>query len=49
MKKYKVWYRTEDGDCSKVWTKAANKKEAIEYVKREYWDVESIIDVEEMK
>lgn len=49
MKKYKVWYRTEDGDCSKAWTYANDKNDAKERIKREYWDVENIIDVEEMK
>ena len=46
MSKYYVTYRSStDYDCCIVWTNARSKQEAIEDVKNEYWDVESIIDV----
>ena len=46
MSKYYVTYRSStDHDCCTVWTNARSKQEAIEDVKSEYWDVESIIDV----
>lgn len=48
MKKYYVTYRSStDHDCCTVWTNAHSKQDAINDVKSEYWDVESIIDVEE--
>lgn len=48
MKKYHVTYRSStDNDCCTVWTIASSKQAAIEDVKNEYWDVESIIDVVE--
>ena len=46
MKKYHVTYRSStDHDCCTVWTMASSKQAAIEDVKHEYWDVESIVDV----
>ena len=48
MKKYHVTYRSStDHDCCTVWTMASSKQAAVEDIKNEYWDVESIIDVVE--
>ena len=44
MKKWKVTYRDEEGDIANVWCEALTKSDAIDYVKDEYWDIESIID-----
>ena len=45
-KKYYVVYKSStDHDCCTVWTEAWSKEDAIDEVKHEYWDIESIIDV----
>lgn len=44
MKKWKVTYRDTDGDITSVWCEATSKNDAIEYIKEEYWDIESIVE-----
>lgn len=46
MAKYTICYLDKEGDTSKVWVEARNKEEAIQKVKREYWDIDSIIYVQ---
>ena len=46
MKRYYVVYKSSsDHDCCTVWTEARSKEDAIDNVRGEYWDIESIIDV----
>lgn len=48
MKKYIVCYRSStDHDSCKVWVRASCPEEAEEKARREYWDIESIINVYE--
>ena len=49
MKQWKVVYETRDGDTTAVWTYANNEDQAIDEVQDEYWDIEEIISVQEMK
>ena len=44
--KYKIYYKPKGDDLCSVWTEASSKEEAINKVKREYWDIERIIDVQ---
>lgn len=43
--KWKVYYEDKHGNLQKCWTEAGSKKDAIEDVRSEYWDVSKIIDV----
>ena len=50
MKTYYITYRSStDGDCCAVWTNANSKDEAIDDVKSEYWDIETILEVREIR
>lgn len=49
MKKWIVCYEDKSGDTSKVWLYANSADEAAEEAKREYWDIEEILYVKEMK
>lgn len=43
-----IYYKPKGDDLAKVWVTAKSRKEAVEKVKREYWDIEEIIDVIKM-
>lgn len=45
MKKFKINYRTLEGDISNVWLEAYDKDDAKIRLKQEYWDVREIISV----
>ena len=45
MRYYVTYTSSTDNDCCTVWTEASSKREAIENVKDEYWDVKEIIEV----
>ena len=48
MKRFTIDYiSSTDHDICHVWTTAHNEQEAIENVKDEYWDIESIVDCHE--
>lgn len=47
MKKYIIKYEDKSGDLTSVWVTASSKEEAKEKVKREYWDVVSILICQE--
>lgn len=50
MKKYHVIYESSiDHDCCTVWTEANSKEDAINDVMFDYWDVDSIIEVQEVE
>ena len=48
MKKYSVRYLDKEGDSTKVWVEADSIEQAKQEVKREYWDIETIISVTPM-
>lgn len=43
--RYMVRYTTKDGDYDKEWCHADSEEEAIETIKREHWNIESIDSV----
>jgi hypothetical protein len=43
--KFYVDYLDRSGDYCHVWINADSKQEAISNVKREYWDIDQIVDV----
>lgn len=45
MKKFFVDYLDKGGDYCHVWVEANSKDDAIYQAKREYWDIEQIVDV----
>jgi len=45
MKKYLIRYLDKEGDSTKVWVEADNVEQAKQEVKREYWDIETIVSV----
>lgn len=47
--KYYVDYLTSDGDLNHVWVDAFDKADAEEKARREYWDIDQIIDVRKAK
>lgn len=44
MKRWYITYRSSDNDISRIWLTATSKEQAISEAKREYWDIEEIID-----
>lgn len=46
--RWKVYYRDQHDDLQKCWTEAANKEDAKDYVKSEYWDCVRIVSVERL-
>jgi type II secretory pathway component PulF len=46
MKKFIIDYITLEGDLSSVWINAYTAEEAKKQLKREYWDVQEIIMIE---
>lgn len=49
MKKWKVWYTDKFGDTAKCWVYADTPEEAKAEVMHEYWDVDTIDCVAELK
>lgn len=47
--KFYIDYLDSDGDLCHVWVDAFDKNEAEEIAKREYWDIDSIINVYQKK
>lgn len=45
MKKWKICYREKAGDIANVWVYAETRDEAKREAKREYWDIDYIIEV----
>ena len=45
MKKFKINYRTIEGDISQAYVEAGNVEDAKVQLRREYWDVYEIINV----
>lgn len=46
MKQWKVQYiSTNDGDCCSVWVWAEDEIQAKEEARREFWDIDRIIQV----
>ena len=45
MKKFFVDYLDKGGDYCHVWVEANSKDDAIYQAKREYWDIDQIVDV----
>ena len=45
MKKFKINYRTLEGDISQVYVEAGNTEDAKVQLRKEYWDVYEIINV----
>lgn len=49
MKKYLVRFTTKSGDYDKEWCYANSKQEAADNIRDEYWNIQSINLVEELK
>lgn len=45
---WKIYYKPKGDDLASVWVSADSREEAIQKVKREYWDVEEIISCSKM-
>lgn len=45
QKKWKVSYKDKYDDLTNVWVYANDKEDAKRQARREYWDIERIIDV----
>lgn len=45
---WKIYYKPKGDDLASVWVSANSREEAIQKVKREYWDAEEIISCSKM-
>lgn len=45
MKKYTVYFYTQDGDLEHEWVTARNAEEAAQVIQQEHWNVDRIAEV----